>query len=257
MRHPNFARGWADIRAGRAFDPDIYDDYWAYERGRLLGAIAPLAMQLSDLQAALRRKVADIIAIGSLLLEAQEQLEHGEWLPWLKLNFGASIRSAQNYMSAARCAAKYATVAHLKLTPSMLYWLGGDLEATPLDEINAILKAAETEWVDLERAGEILNLLHAERRGDHDDAAERDEAAAERTEADDILDGPPPGVPPAPDPTPIDLTLRSFDEAVRILFRLHTKPLDSFAATTHGPEVISTVHEFMGRWRSFLKSNNR
>ena len=46
MRHRHFARGWADIRAGRPFDPDIDDDYWAYERGRLLGAIAPLAMEL-------------------------------------------------------------------------------------------------------------------------------------------------------------------------------------------------------------------
>ena len=46
MRHPNFARGFADIRAGRPFDPDIDDDLWAYERGRLLGAIAPLSMQL-------------------------------------------------------------------------------------------------------------------------------------------------------------------------------------------------------------------
>lgn len=48
MRHRNFARGWADIRAGRPFDPDVDDNYWAYERGRLLGAIAPLTMELFD-----------------------------------------------------------------------------------------------------------------------------------------------------------------------------------------------------------------
>ncbi len=46
MRHPNFARGVADIRAGIPFDPDIDDEKWAYERGRLFGAIAPLWMQL-------------------------------------------------------------------------------------------------------------------------------------------------------------------------------------------------------------------
>lgn len=46
MRHPNFARGWADIRAGQPFNPEIDDVYWAYERGRLLGAIAPLTMEL-------------------------------------------------------------------------------------------------------------------------------------------------------------------------------------------------------------------
>lgn len=48
MRHPNFSRGFADIRAGRPFNPDVIDNYWAYERGRLLGAIAPLSLKLFD-----------------------------------------------------------------------------------------------------------------------------------------------------------------------------------------------------------------
>jgi hypothetical protein len=48
MRHPNFARGFSDIRAGRAFNPDVDDHLWAYERGRLFGAIAPLTMQLHN-----------------------------------------------------------------------------------------------------------------------------------------------------------------------------------------------------------------
>jgi hypothetical protein len=46
MCHPNFARGLDDIRAGRAFDADAADEYWAYERGRAFGAIAPLSMPL-------------------------------------------------------------------------------------------------------------------------------------------------------------------------------------------------------------------
>jgi hypothetical protein len=46
MRHPNFAQGLADKRAGRPFNADVVDDYWAYERGRLFGAIAPLTMPL-------------------------------------------------------------------------------------------------------------------------------------------------------------------------------------------------------------------
>ena len=68
-------------------------------------------------------RLTDVINIGNLLLEAKEQLKHGEWLPWLKANFGSSIRSAQNYMAAARFAAKYATVAHLRLRPTALYLL--------------------------------------------------------------------------------------------------------------------------------------
>jgi hypothetical protein len=46
MRHPHFARGLEDIRTGKAFADDINDHYWAYERGRLFGAIAPPSMPL-------------------------------------------------------------------------------------------------------------------------------------------------------------------------------------------------------------------
>jgi hypothetical protein len=48
MRHPHFARGLAEVRAGLRFDPDIEDGSWAYERGRLFGMIAPLSMQLFE-----------------------------------------------------------------------------------------------------------------------------------------------------------------------------------------------------------------
>ena len=46
MRHPHFARGLDDIRAGRPFADHIADEYWAYERGRLFGAIAPRSLPL-------------------------------------------------------------------------------------------------------------------------------------------------------------------------------------------------------------------
>jgi hypothetical protein len=50
MRHASFALGLDDIRKGKPFAPPDDDDYrndsWAYERGRLFGAIAPLNMPL-------------------------------------------------------------------------------------------------------------------------------------------------------------------------------------------------------------------
>ena len=46
MWHPHFARGLDDIRAGRPFADHIADEYRAYERGRLFGAIAPRSMPL-------------------------------------------------------------------------------------------------------------------------------------------------------------------------------------------------------------------
>ena len=44
MRHPHFDRGLEDVRTGKAFADDVHDEYWAYERGRLFGAIAPPSM---------------------------------------------------------------------------------------------------------------------------------------------------------------------------------------------------------------------
>ena len=39
---------------------------------------------------------------GRLLVEAKSQVEHGEWLPWLKANFEGGERNARNYMRLAR-----------------------------------------------------------------------------------------------------------------------------------------------------------
>jgi hypothetical protein len=47
MRRAEFARGLAEVRAGRAPDYDAHDDLlWAYERGRQFGRVAPLNMPL-------------------------------------------------------------------------------------------------------------------------------------------------------------------------------------------------------------------
>src|SRR6266480_3350681 len=79
-----------------------------------------------ELQALVRAGTANVIDKGKLLIEAQEQLDHGKWLPWLAENFGSSVRTAQRYMLAATFAAKYDTVSHLKLQPRALYALADE-----------------------------------------------------------------------------------------------------------------------------------
>jgi hypothetical protein len=68
---------------------------------------------------ALKSGVAHAMHAGDLLIEAKEQLGHGEWLPWLKTNFPFSDRTARLYMQVARRRAelevKMATVADLTL----------------------------------------------------------------------------------------------------------------------------------------------
>jgi Protein of unknown function (DUF3102) len=69
--------------------------------------------------AAIKSSVTHAIQAGDLLIEAKEQLGHGEWLPWLKANFAFSDRTARLYMQVARrreeVEAKLATVADLTL----------------------------------------------------------------------------------------------------------------------------------------------
>jgi hypothetical protein len=112
-----------------------------------------------ELHAAMRREATDIIAIGTLLLEARSQLKYGKWLPWLEAHFGASDSSADNYMNAARFARKFPTVGNLKLRPTALYVLGHDLEyPSGLFDHRALKKifsAAETTWVNGGRVKEI------------------------------------------------------------------------------------------------------
>ncbi len=218
-----------------------------------------IALITTELQTALKHETADIVTIGALLIEAQGQLEHGKWFSWLEDNFGATYRTAINYMNAAHFAAKYETVSDLKLRPTALYLLGGELDNphglyTP-KAIKAILKAAATEWVNAERACDIAKSLlpppplrtseeieaelafHAEKRA----AAER----AERAKVDDILDGPPPELPPAPAATTHDVILPPFDSAVATLAQLQTKPLSSFAATAHPADRLKAVVIFL------------
>jgi hypothetical protein len=67
----------------------------------------------------LRQSVTNGIAAGELLIEAKAQLQHGQWLPWLRDNVNISERTAQLYMRLAKnrteIEAKSATVADLTL----------------------------------------------------------------------------------------------------------------------------------------------
>jgi hypothetical protein len=207
-----------------------------------------------ELQTALTRETADIIAIGKLLDEANEQLEHGEWLPWLAENFGSSVSTADNYMAAARFAAKFPTVGNLRLRPTALYVLGHDL-ASPsglydCKAIRAIFSEAKTKWVNEKRAREIAEALQKPKPEPiptlEEIKAKRAAAkTAEQAEADAIIDGPPPELPPAPEATAHDVILAPFDQAVKTLANLQTKSLEKFAGTAHRALDIRAIADFL------------
>jgi len=61
-----------------------------------------------------------IVEIGRRLNEAKAQLNHGEWLDWLREKVELSERSAQNFMRLAREYGKSATVADLGTRKALL-----------------------------------------------------------------------------------------------------------------------------------------
>jgi len=69
---------------------------------------------------AVKRGCEHAIAAGKLLIEAKDQLKHGQWLPWLENHCQVSARTAQTYMQLARLAPDAQRVADLPLRRAAL-----------------------------------------------------------------------------------------------------------------------------------------
>jgi len=212
----------------------------------------------AKVRTALRGQTKNVIEIGKLLNESREHLEHGDWQAWLIENFDLSLRTAQNYCSAAeyvvRAKGKSATVADFaNLSPSVLYHLA----AGHFDERveAAILAEARKRRVDEDAAWAICEALappddadDADADDDQDDDGGDDTEAAPADDAEIavIIDGPPPAVPPpAPIPPPTDYTLRDFDQVISVLNRLKTKLSTQFAQTIHSADDLESVASFI------------
>ena len=108
----------ADVKSDPA-EPDPTPTPDSVVPGRILADIEKDIAALSKVQ----RK--NVYQMGALLIEANERVVHGDWLPWLHEHFERSVSTAENYMSAARYLAKFPTVGNLKLRDSAVYWLAG------------------------------------------------------------------------------------------------------------------------------------
>jgi Protein of unknown function (DUF3102) len=92
-----------------------------------------------------RRVIGDVIEIGRRLTISKELCGHGDWLPWLKREFGWSDDSALRYMRVAEFA-KNRNLRDLELPVSGLYLLAAP--STP--------EAARDEVIERSEAGERL-----------------------------------------------------------------------------------------------------
>jgi hypothetical protein len=224
----------------------------------------PLETIAAELKAALHVERKNIITIGRLLIEAQDAMPHGDWLPWLEENFGSSVSTAENYMNAGRLAEHYPEVTELMLRPTALYRLGvalcdhngaRDDDFYTHEAVAAIFAEAKDQWVSGERASAIANGVMYDRiareqppkpvedqsdEGEVEDSDDDDEA----DDIDAMLDAPPEDLPPVEVEEAIDRDLLQFDAAIETLDRCCTKPLVTFIKTKYRdrlPFAIDTL----------------
>jgi hypothetical protein len=165
-------------------------------------SVRSLATIVGEIRGTMRNDVANIIKRGTLLQEAKDQFEHGQWLPWLQDNLGMEERSAQRAMAAAKFAAKFDNLSDLQLSKSALYELSAGDEYPP-KVIKAVLKEAKSKLVDAQRVYDIDAELNPpprvpetddlpKRPPEADAPAPAPAPAPSWAEAEKILDGPPP-----------------------------------------------------------------
>ncbi len=110
----------------------------------------------------IKKTVEDIIEVGNELLAVKDTLPHGQFLPWLRAEFGWSERSAQNFMGVAE-KFKSAKIADLPIQPSAAYLLAAP--SVP-DEARqkAVEKAEAGEEITFATAKEIVAEARKKKR---------------------------------------------------------------------------------------------
>ncbi|MCF2144954.1 DUF3102 domain-containing protein [Desmonostoc muscorum LEGE 12446] len=109
-----------------------------------------LATLAEDTRRRLKRSGMDIYCIGLNLLEAQKIIEYGEFLPWLRQEFGMGKTSAYEFIHVAKAfESKFPIIGNLinNITPTALYKL-----AAP-----STSQAARDEAIDLVKAGKVVD----------------------------------------------------------------------------------------------------
>jgi hypothetical protein len=170
----------------------------AFPYGELPPEKAAELQQLAESIRGLGRKQIDaMIEIGRKLAKAQEELEHGQFIPWITAEFDMSHRTALNYIHLAKLAAdKPEIISDLPPTAGYLIAAPGTPsaarqavadriragEALKVDDVKKIVRAAKEEIVQAKRA-ELNERRKAKLNPESGKAAKRRLKDAEREEA--------------------------------------------------------------------------
>ena len=93
------------------------------------------------IKALMKRTAQDIIEIGQELITVKSQLDHGMFIGWLKIEFGWTRMTANNFIHVAE-RFKLENFSHLDFAPSALYLLASP--SIPEDAREEALSRAES-----------------------------------------------------------------------------------------------------------------
>lgn len=90
-----------------------------------------------------KRTIEDIIAVGAELLSVKEELPHGQFIPWLRAEFGWTERTARNFMAVAEAfGPKTEMISDLRIDPTAAYLLAAP--SAPDEAREAAVERAES-----------------------------------------------------------------------------------------------------------------
>jgi hypothetical protein len=101
--------------------------------------------------AAIKKGLQHSIAAGALLVEAKDQVPHGQWLQWIKEHCGMPERTARLYMRLARHRNEIGNVADLTVRGAIDLLARSKDEADATAEAFELLDMAGAELVELEK----------------------------------------------------------------------------------------------------------
>ena len=123
-----------------------------------------VAGQAEAIRVLVQRTAADILDIGRRLIEVKRRLPHGDWLPWLKVEFGWTEQTARKFMRVAETLGKPKLEFDLSdctIDAGALYMIAAPDAAPELRE-EVVAQARDGKRITLEEAEKIAAKQVAE-----------------------------------------------------------------------------------------------